>query len=64
MQDLAGLKREGKGEVVLVVVGQVRVSHCLANWVRTENRTAFWFGARPEIMLQELGVESLIIGVA
>jgi hypothetical protein len=25
--------------------GQVRVSHCLANWARTEHRTEFWFGS-------------------
>ena len=33
--------------------GQVRVSHCLANWARTENITAFWLGSAPDI-IQEL----------
>jgi ribonuclease HI len=37
--------------------GQVRVSHCLANWARTEHPTEFWFGSGPEVFLRELEVE-------
>ena len=59
---LVGRDRECK--FVKVDRGQVRVSHCLANWTRTENITAFWFGSGPDIMLQELTIESLVIPVA
>ena len=59
---LAARDRECK--FVKVDRGQVRVSHCLANWARTENITAFWFGSGPDIMLQELNTESLVIPVA
>ena len=59
---LAGRDRECK--FVKVDRGQVRVSHCLANWARTENVTAFWFGTGPDIVLQELTTESLVILIA
>ena len=40
--------------------GQVRVSHCLANWARTELRTLVMFGSGPEIFNRELELEQLV----
>jgi hypothetical protein len=40
--------------------GQVRVSHVLANFARTERRTVTWLGSGPEVVLQELELESLV----
>lgn len=39
---------------------QVRVSHCLANFARAENRTVVWLGSGPDIMLHELELEHLV----
>jgi hypothetical protein len=40
---------------------QVRISHCLANLTRAENRTQFWLGSGPECVVQVLESESLVI---
>jgi hypothetical protein len=40
--------------------GQVRVSHVLANWARTERRTVTWLGSAADFVLQELELESLV----
>jgi hypothetical protein len=34
--------------------GQVRVSHVLANFARTERRTVTWLGSGPDVVLHEL----------
>jgi hypothetical protein len=39
---------------------QVRISHCLANWVRAEDRTSLWFSTVPECVPQVL-VSELIV---
>uniref|UniRef100_A0ACD5WUJ1 Uncharacterized protein n=1 Tax=Avena sativa TaxID=4498 RepID=A0ACD5WUJ1_AVESA len=39
---------------VKVELSQVRVSHYLANFARTERRTATWLGSGPDAILQEL----------
>jgi hypothetical protein len=44
--------------------GQVRVSHCLANWARTERQTLFSFGSGPDVFLQELEQERLVNPIA
>jgi ribonuclease HI len=40
--------------------GQVRVSHVLANFARTERRTVTWLGSGPDVALRELELESLV----
>jgi ribonuclease HI len=40
--------------------GQVRVSHVLANFVRTNRRTVTWLGSGPDVVLQEIERESLV----
>jgi ribonuclease HI len=45
--------------IVKVVRVQVRVSHCLANFARTEHRSMIWLGSGPECVLQELEQELL-----
>ena len=37
--------------------GQVRVSHCLVNWARTEQQTLVMFGSGPDVVIQELELE-------
>jgi hypothetical protein len=44
--------------------GQVRVSHCLANWARTQCQTLFSFGSGPDVFLQELEQERLVNPIA
>jgi ribonuclease HI len=39
---------------------QVRVSHCLANWARTECQSLLSFGSGPPVFLQELELERLV----
>lgn len=39
---------------------EVRVSHCLANFVRTERRTFVWLGSGPDVVLQELERELFV----
>jgi hypothetical protein len=40
--------------------GQVRVSHVLANFARTDRRTVTWLGSGPDVVLQEIERESLV----
>ena len=40
---------------------KVRISHCLANLARAEERTEFWLGSGPEVVLRELDRELLVI---
>ena len=40
---------------------QVRISHCLANWARAESKTQFWFGSGPDVVIQALASDTLVI---
>jgi ribonuclease HI len=41
--------------------GQVRVSHCLVKWARSDHRTAVWLGSGSDVVIQALEVESSVI---
>jgi hypothetical protein len=41
--------------------GQVRVSHYLANWARSEHRTVVWLVLGPDVVIQALEAESSVI---
>jgi hypothetical protein len=41
--------------------GKVRVSHCLANWARSEHRTAVWLGWGPDVVIQALEAKSFVL---
>jgi hypothetical protein len=40
--------------------GQVRVSHVLANFGRTNHRSVTWLGSESDVALQEIEYESLV----
>jgi ribonuclease HI len=68
LHTISGIKRLASNDRVCNFVkvdrGQVRVSHCLANWARTERQTLFSFGSGPDVFLQELEQERLVNPIA
>jgi hypothetical protein len=59
--DIKALVKDSRTcNLVKVDRSQVRISHCLANWARAEDRTSLWFGSGPECVLQVLASELIV----
>lgn len=58
IRDLVNATR--RFSIVKVDRTQNRASHCLANYARTEARTAVWLGSGPEVLSQEVDHDLLV----
>ena len=59
--DIKRLANSGRiCKFVKVDRGQVRTSHCLANWARTEPVYLVTFGSWPVVLMQELELEQSV----
>jgi hypothetical protein len=59
---LASLDRVCK--FVKVDRSEVRASHCLANFTRTEHNTSVWLGSGPDVAIQELERELVVTPIS